>query len=275
MANRFNMLDRPSYILIEDVADPRIAAYRDIRERDLVGREGKFVAEGKTVLNVLFSNARLEAESVFLRENRIEGAQALLAKVPENVPVYVATGAVMDQIAGFHMHRGVLAIGRRVENPSVEELLDQLPDEALVVALAGIANHDNMGSIFRNSAAFGADAVVMDEGSCDPLYRKAIRVSVGAALKVPFARKGSAETMVDMLTRRGFKVLALSPHGTRSMTDVKPGKRMALLLGAEGSGLPAHLLERLTTVRIAMRDDFDSLNVAAASAIALHRLWRG
>src|SRR5690606_30652506 len=113
---RLSVLAR-DYTLIEDAADPRIAAYRDIRERDLVGREGKFVAEGKTVLNVLFSNARLAAESVFLRENRVEGAQALLAKVPEDVPVYVATGAVMDQIAGFHMHRGVLAIGRRVESP--------------------------------------------------------------------------------------------------------------------------------------------------------------
>ena len=263
------------FTLIEDAADPRIAAYRNIRERDLVGREGKFVAEGKTVLNVLFSNARLAAESVFLRENRVEGAQALLAKVPEDVPVYVATGTVMDQIAGFHMHRGVLAIGRRVESPDVDGLLDRLPDEALVVALAGIANHDNMGSILRNAAAFGVDAVVMDEGSCDPLYRKAIRVSVGAALKVPFARAGTAEAMVDALARRGFEVLALSPHGALDMADVKPGKRTALLLGAEGPGLPPHLLERLTTVRIAMRDDFDSLNVAAASAIALHRLWRG
>lgn len=266
-------MNRP-YILIEDVEDPQIAAYRDIRERDLVGRQGKFVAEGKTVLNVLFSNARLEAESVFLRENRVAGAADLLAQVPDHVPVYVAAGSVMDQIAGFHMHRGVLAIGRRIEEPTVTELLDELPEEALVVALAGIANHDNMGSIFRNAAAFGADAVVMDEGSCDPLYRKAIRVSVGAALKVPFARGGSTETMVDALMARGFEVLALSPSGAIDMAAVQPGKRMALLLGAEGPGLPTELLCRLSSVRIAMREDFDSLNVAAASAIALHRLWK-
>src|SRR5690606_6617997 len=102
----------------------------------------------------------------------------------------------------------------------------------------GIANHDNMGAIFRNAAAFGVGAVVMDEGSCDPLYRKAIRVSVGAALKVPFARAGTEEAMVDALARRSFAVLALSPHGALDMTDVKPGKRTALLLGAEGPGLP-------------------------------------
>lgn len=262
-------------IMIDDVEDPRIAAYRDIRERDLVGREGKFVAEGKTVLNVLFSNARLEAVSVFLRENRVDGAQSLLAQVPDTVPVYVAGGPVMDQIAGFHMHRGVLAIGRRIVEPSVDAMLDTLTDNALVIALAGIANHDNMGSIFRNAAAFGVDAILMDEGSCDPLYRKAIRVSVGAALKIPFAREGSPEAMVSALSSRGFDVLALSPRGTLDMADVKPGKRMALLLGAEGPGLPPALIDRLTSVRIAMRDDFDSLNVAAASAIALHRLWRG
>ena len=262
-------------IMIDDADDPRIAAYRDIRERDLVGREGKFIAEGKTVLNVLFSNARLEAVSVFLRENRVEGAQELLAQVPDTVPIYVARGAVMDQIAGFHMHRGVLAIGRRIVEPSIEAMLDTLPDNALVIALAGIANHDNMGSIFRNAAAFGVDAILMDEGSCDPLYRKAIRVSVGAALKVPFAREGTTEAMVSAIGNCGFDVLALSPRGTLDMAEVKPGKRMALLLGAEGPGLPPALIDRLTSVRISMRDDFDSLNVAAASAIALHRMWRG
>ena len=122
-------------------------------------------------------------------------------------------------------------------------------------------------------AAFGADAIIMDEGSCDPLYRKAIRVSVGAALKILFARGGTSEAMVDTLVDRGFDVLALSPHGTVDISKVKASQRTALLLGAEGPGLSPVLLERLTSVRIGMRDDFDSLNVAAASAIALHRLW--
>src|SRR5690606_36113436 len=167
--------------------------------------------EGRTVLNVLFGNSRLEPLSVFLRENRVDGLQSLLANIPASVPVYVAPGTVMDQIAGFHMHRGVLAIGRRIGAPDITTLLDGLPDKALVVALAGIANHDNMGSIFRNAAAFGADAIIMDEGSCDSLYRKAIRVSVGAALKILFARGGTSEAMVDTLVDRAFDVLALSP----------------------------------------------------------------
>lgn len=262
-------------IRIDDPGDPRLDAYRDIRERDLVGRQGRFVAEGKVVLDVLFSARRFAVESVLLRDNRIAGAAALLERVPTDVPVYTASAQVMDTIAGFHVHRGVLAIGRRgEEEESAEALLAALQTRALVVALAGISDHDNMGAIFRNAAAFGVDAVVMDETSCDPLYRKAIRVSVGAALKVPFARGGSADTLVDALQANGFEVLALSPAGERTIETVERAPRTALLLGAEGPGLPEALLARLSPVRIPMREDFDSLNVAAASAVALHRLWR-
>ncbi|WEX07959.1 RNA methyltransferase [Chelativorans sp. AA-79] len=266
-------MSRP-LIRIDDPDDPRIAAYRDIRERDLVGRQGRFVAEGKVVLNVLFSTSRFAAESVLLLENRTAGMEDLLARVPENVPVYIASSAVIDAIAGFHMHRGVLAIGLRGEAESAETLIARLPDRALVVALGGIANHDNMGAIFRNAAAFGADAVLLDSDCCDPLYRKAIRVSVGAALKIPFAKGGSASSLIGALEAGGFEVLALSPGGRREIGSIERAPRTALLLGTEGPGLSAELLQRLPSVRIAMREDFDSLNVAAATAIALHRLWR-
>lgn len=264
----------PDIIRIDDPADPRVAPYRDIRERDLVGRDGRFVAEGKVVLNVLFSAARFEAESMLVLENRLAGLD-LLPRIPADLPLYVASTAVMDGIAGFHMHRGILAIGRRRQADLVTDLLAALPDRALVVALAGIANHDNIGSIFRNAAAFGADAVLLDPTCCDPLYRKAIRVSVGAVLKVPFAVSDSLDAMVEELAANGFDILALSPRGTADIASVTPPSRTALLLGSEGPGLPDALLQRLTSVRIAMSPDFDSLNVAAASAIALHRLWRG
>jgi len=259
-------------IRIDDPADPRIAAYRDIRERDLVGRQGRFVAEGKVVLNVLFTARRFEAESVLLLENRLAGMESLLELIPEEVPVYVASAPVIDAIAGFHMHRGILAIGMRSEEETHAGLLSALPEEALVVALMGIANHDNMGAIFRNAAAFGADAVLLDGTCCDPLYRKAIRVSVGAALKVPFARQGSADELVSTLTDNGFEIVALTPAGKTEIADVARSRRMALLLGSEGEGLPRNVLERLKTVRIGMAEDFDSLNVAAASAIALHHM---
>ncbi|WP_295813770.1 RNA methyltransferase [uncultured Nitratireductor sp.] len=260
-------------IRIESADDPRIVAYRNIRERDLVGRQGRFVAEGRVVLNVLFSTSRLTAESVFLRENRFAGLGDLIARIPDSVPVYTASAEVMDQIAGFEIHRGILAIGRKSDIGG-EALLDTLPERALVVALSGISNHDNVGSIFRNAASFGAHAVLLTEDCCDPLYRKAIRVSVGATLKVPFARFGDTEALAAALQARGFSLLALSPRGEIDIAEVERTQRDALLLGSEGHGLSHDDMTRLPTARIAMAADFDSLNVAAASAIALHRLWR-
>ncbi|WP_292896921.1 TrmH family RNA methyltransferase [Nitratireductor sp.] len=258
---------------IASAEDPRIAAYRDIRERDLVGRQGRFVAEGRVVLNVLFSTGRFTAESVFLRENRVAGLGDLIDRIPEDVPIYTASAAVMDEVAGFEIHRGILAIGRKRET-SGEALLDTLPDAALVVALSGISNHDNMGSIFRNAASFGAAAVLLTNDCCDPLYRKAIRVSVGATLKIPFARFSDTATLAAALEDQGYSILALSPQGKIDIAGIKRDPRHALLLGSEGHGLSEEDMRRFPTARIAMAPDFDSLNVAAASAIALHRLWR-
>lgn len=256
---------------IDDPADPRIAAYRDIRERDLSGRHGLFVAEGKVVLNVLFSTARFEVCSALILENRLDGMAATLFAAPPDMPVYVASRAVIDAVAGFPMHRGVLAVARRPEPVDPAALLPPAAAPSLVIGLVGIANHDNAGGIFRNAAAFGADAVLLDPTCCDPLYRKAIRVSVGGALKVPFATAPSHGEMVELLKRTGHTVLALTPSASaRELTTVAPPRRVALLLGTEGEGLPADLMDTVTTVRIAMRSDFDSLNVAAASAIALH-----
>ena len=184
-------------IRIDDPADPRVAPYLSIRERDLAGRQGRFIAEGKVVLNVLFSAARFEAESVLVLENRLPGLADTLRLAPASMPVFAAPQAVMDAIAGFHIHRGILAIGRKRDADDPEALIASLPERALVVVLVGLSNHDNVGAIFRNAAAFGADAVLLDETCCDPLYRKAIRVSVGAALKVPFAIAADAGSIVD------------------------------------------------------------------------------
>ncbi|MGB3416540.1 MAG: RNA methyltransferase [Mesorhizobium sp.] len=257
-------------IHIADPNDPRIGAYLDIRERDLTGRQGRFIAEGKVVLDVLLTARRFRAESVLVLESRRAGLSGILEKAPPDLPVYVVSGETMDRIAGFHMHRGILAVGARRAPQTAEALLEELPAGALVVVLVGIANHDNIGSIFRNAAAFGADAVFMDATCCDPLYRKAIRVSVGAALKVPFASFGATATFTRELARHGYDQFALSPAGATDIRAVRRSTRIALYLGTEGEGLPKDLLEKLATVRIAMRGDFDSLNVAAASAIALH-----
>lgn len=254
--------------------DERLVPYKNVRERDLVGREGRFIAEGKVVLNVLLANNSFAIESLLVIENRLAGLEKQIRLCPGNVPIYCVPRTTMDAIAGFPMHRGILAVGRR-ENPlSVQTIIGSLPETAMVIVLCGISNHDNMGSIFRNAAAFDADCIVMDETSCDPLYRKAIRVSVGAALKVPFARQGSIGEIVKALQDADFAIFALSPSGATSINAVRPSSRTALLLGTEGEGLPPALLQELQTVKIPMSASFDSLNVATASGIALSRLSR-
>jgi tRNA G18 (ribose-2'-O)-methylase SpoU len=262
----------PPVIPIDDPLDPRIAAYRDIRERDLVGRDGQFIAEGKVVLQVLLTTARHRPLSLLLAENRVAPLAPLLARVPAEVPIYRAGQTVMDAIAGFPLHRGILAHGQREAMPTVDDLLGRLGRRALVAVLFGIANHDNMGGIFRNAAAFGVDAVMLDSDCCDPLYRKAIRVSVGAALVVPFTRLTAAEDAVELLARHRVAPVALSPRGAIALGDLDRPDRVAVLLGAEGPGLSEAVLARTRTVRIPMANGFDSLNVATTSGIVLHHL---
>lgn len=261
----------PSVIRIDDAGDPRLEAYRAVRERDLVGREGLFVAEGRVVLEKAVAAMPGAIASVLVAEHRLDGLADVLGGLPAGTPVYAAGQAAMDEVVGFPIHRGILAVGRRPDRP-VDDLLSSLPPAALVVALVGIANHDNMGGIFRNAAAFGADAVLLDETSCDPLYRKAIRVSVGAALTVPFARTGSAATLLGVLEAAGFETVALTPGGDTQLGDLEAGPRVVALFGAEGPGLPDAVLARTRGVRIAMAGGFDSLNVATTSGIVLHHL---
>ncbi|PXA83079.1 RNA methyltransferase [Caulobacter sp. D4A] len=220
-------------VRIEDADDPRIAEFRSIRERDLTGREGRFIAEGTVVLRMLAaahgSGGDFLTEKILLLENRVAGLAEILGCFPADIPVYVASAAVLDQIAGFHLHRGVLALGRRRQERTASELVATLPDKALVVAAFGISNHDNIGSIFRNAAAFGADAVLLDESCCDPLYRKALRV-------------------------------------------VPASDRMVLITGTEGEGLPVEVLARIQSARIAQAPGLDSLNAATATGIALYEI---
>lgn len=261
----------PEFIPIDDPADARTLPYRDVRERDLTGRRG-FVAEGEVVLRVLIRSGRHRAASVLIDERRRASLEPLLAGLPEEAPVFLANQAVMDTIVGFHIHRGVLAVGERAAEPDPDALLAGLDGGALVLGLFGIGNHDNIGGLFRNAAAFGSDAVLLDAECCDPLYRKAIRVSVGAALSTPFVRLAAGVDMVELLRRHGFESLALSPRGRLRLADVRRPARTALLLGAEGPGLKSSVLDRAHAVAIPMAGAFDSLNVATACGIALHHL---
>lgn len=260
----------PTFLPIDDPEDPRVAGYRDVRERDLVGRSGRFVAEGEVVLRVLLTRSRHPVESCLISQKRLAAVAPILTPLADETPVYVAAQGVIDAVTGFHIHRGVLALGRRADAPNAAPLLDSLPARALVVVLVGLTNHDNVGGVFRNAAAFGADAVLLDSATCDPLYRKAIRVSVGSSLMVPFARGGRASDLLDVLAKTGFEAVALSPAGAEALGQAERRPRTALILGTEGPGLPPEVLGRVRSVRIPMAGRFDSLNVATASGIALH-----
>ena len=267
----------PRYFPIVDPADPRLDPYRDIRERDLVGREGRFIAEGEVVLKVLARSRPASVLSCLITENRLDALKPTLDTLAQDCPVFVASRAVIERIAGFDIHRGVLALGQKPEPPDLDALLASMPECALVVIAIGIANHDNIGGIFRNAAAFGADAVLLDHGSCDPLYRKAIRVSVGGVFTVPFIRAertNAEDPFAEALVRNGFERIALSPGADENLGAYRRPDRVAFYLGAEGTGLPRSILDRCLGLSIPMADGFDSLNVATTAGIALHHLQR-
>lgn len=265
----------PTLVPIDDADDPRIAAYKSVRDRDLAREDGLFLAEGEVVLRVVVERSRFRPRSVLLAAGRESKVADVLDRLPDGVPVYVAPRGVLDAIAGFPMHRGVIAAVERGALPDGDALLAPLEGRPSVVCgLVGVVNHDNVGSIFRCMAAFGADAALLDGESCDPLYRKATRVSVGASVVVPFARARDGIAMVETLERHGYACRALSPRGARDVADLDDAPRTAWILGAEGPGLPDAVLARCTTARISMAPGFDSLNVGVAAGIALASSFR-
>lgn len=263
-------------IRIESPGDPRVEAYVSIRERDLTnGHGGRFIVEGKVTLETLLRRGRFEVESLFLCETRLAPLGDMLADVPAGVPVYVAAQGVMDAVAGFPMHRGVLACGRKGAPLAPQDVLPK-DGPATALILSELSNHDNVGACFRNAAAFGADAVLLDQASCDPLYRKAIRVSSGAALWLPFSHRGTGGGLIKAAEEAGHEVWALTPRAdAEPLPSLKVPPRVALLMGAEGPGLPTEMIARARPVRIPMTEGFDSVNVATAAAIALSHVFAG
>ena len=261
-------------VSVKDSSDPRVAAFLSIRERDLTnGHGGRFIVEGKVTLETLLTRSRFSIESLFLCETRLQPLADLLARLPADVPVYVVSQTVMDSVAGFPMHRGVLACGLKgAPHAAADALPTDGPSTALL--LSGLSNHDNVGACFRNAAAFGASAVLLDDTSCNPLYRKAIRVSSGTALWLPFAQGGTGASLIEAAEATGHEVWALTPRAdAEPLPAIGVPARVALLMGAEGPGLPRDLIARARPVRIPMTDGFDSVNVATAAGIALSYVW--
>lgn len=254
--------------------DPRIADYRNVPDPELLASHGVFVAEGRHVVRRLLTRSRFRTRSLLLTAAALDALRDLVDTVPA-LPIFVVEPSAMHEITGFHIHRGCLAIGER---PEPVRWTDLVRDARRVVVLEGVANADNVGGIFRNAAAFGADGLLFGPSCADPLYRKTIRTSMGAALRVPFAAMVDWPTDLIRLRERGFSVVALTPEGSavplHSCSPALRDQRVALLLGHEGEGLSAGALEAARLrARIPTSDAVDSLNVASAAAIALYELF--
>lgn len=269
-------------IHISSPDDPAIADFRNIRERDLVLNHHRLVLEGKVILQHLLVKQTKRAfghminlQKILILENRLAGLEPLLKIVPKATQIYVAKRDVMDAIAGFPIHRGILALADFHDDHGAFDESDDLswlttlPQNALILVLSNISNHDNVGSIFRNAAAFGADFIVLDQQSCHPFYRKSIRVSAGATLTVPFKFGVNLDLIFDALTDQDFTLYGLTPSAGLTLSDLQPARRSALVLGAEGYGLDQIYLKRLVNLKIEQTDEIDSLNVGMAGGLAL------
>lgn len=229
------------------------------------------IAEGTVVVRRLI-DSRYPIRALLGVSRRYEELAADLQR--QTAPFYIATPELMAEVVGFHLNRGVLATADRIHCAAAGELSS---GSRMVAVLEGVGDHENLGAIFRNAAALGVDAVLLGPGCADPLYRRSVRVSMGTVLRVPFAQDlGDIDALLAMLRRQGFTVVALTPGG-----DALPlseaglaGRRVAVVLGAEGPGLsPTALAAADVRVRIPMTAGVDSLNVATAGAIVFAALY--
>ena len=244
------------------------------RRRAVERRGGFFVVEGTLALEALLGS-EFPVRSVLAAARKAELVRSL---VGGRAPVVVRSDAEVEAVTGFPFHRGVLAAADRRPLPALSAVLR---GAELIVVAEGLSDHENVGALFRNAAAFGADAILLDPATADPLYRRSVRVSLGHVLRVPWTRLAAWPDGLGELRRRGFELLALTPAPPAEpidavARDIAAGRpKVALLVGAEGPGLSdAALVASGRRVRIPIAPSVDSLNVATAAAVALHRLSR-
>ena len=257
---------------LDDAGDSRLADYIGIPDPQLARARGLFVAEGRLVVRRLLAS-RFATRSVMVTPAALDGVARELEGRP-CVPVFVVPQAVMNAVAGFNIHRGCLALGERPAPVTWQDVAAPTTARVLL-ALEHVGNADNVGATFRAAAAFGAAGVLLDDGCADPLYRKAIRTSMGAALHVPFACDVPWTDALAGLQREGWAVVGLTPAaGAEPVREVLAhtrGARVVLILGHEGDGISATTAAACTHLgRIPMTAEVDSLNVAMAAGIALY-----
>lgn len=264
-------------IEILDADDGRLADFRDLttadRRPDRPGGRGLVLAEGTVVVRRLLGSPFPVRALLGVRRKLDELDQALAGV---DAPAYAVTAELMSSVIGFHLNRGVLASADRIAPRPPASLLAAA---RVVAVLEGVNDHENLGSLFRNAAALGVDAVVLGARCADPLYRRSVRVSMGHVLRVPFGVLPSWPADLDLLRRAGFRLVGLTPAAgavALPAAGLSTAGRVAFLLGAEGSGLSAEALDAADQlVAIPMSPGVDSLNVATAAAIAFYAAATG
>ena len=270
-------MDGPEVTDITDPDDDRVDDFRDLnsieRRPDLPTGKGLVIAEGVLVVQRMLGS-RFSPHAFLGTQRRLTELAADLAGV--RAPFYRATAEVMAEVIGFHLNRGVLGAARRPPELTTAEVLT---DARTIAVLEGVNDHENLGSIFRNAAGLGVDAVIFGTGCADPLYRRAVRVSMGHALLVPFARTQRWPGDLELLRDNGFRLLAMTPDPRADTLADAMGalarQKVAVLVGAEGPGLTETTMRASDVrVRIPMSRGTDSLNVATAAACAFYERVR-
>jgi tRNA G18 (ribose-2'-O)-methylase SpoU len=264
-------------ITVEDPDDPRLRDYTGLTDVELRRRrepaEGLFIAEGEKVIRRALQ-AGYAMRSMLLSAKWVDTMRDVIDEVP--APVYTVAPDLAERVTGYHVHRGALASMQRKPLPTADELLT---GARRVVVMEGVNDHTNIGAIFRSAAALGMDAVLLSPDCADPLYRRSVKVSMGAVFSVPYARLDTWPRGLDAVRDAGFRLLALTPHEkATSIDEAAPHRleRVALMLGAEGDGLTTKALTAADEwVRIPMAHGVDSLNVGAAAAVAFYAVATG
>lgn len=263
-------------IRIHTLDDPRLDAYRNLKDRTLASMDDLFIAESEHVARRLLEAKNHETVSVLAVDSR---AQAIVSLMPAGVPLYVGTKELLSGVVGYRFHSGVLAVGRRPTNPTIASLFAHEQKQSTLLICQQVLNDENLGSLIRIAAGFGAAGVILGERSCDPYWRRAIRVSMGTVFSMPVIR--SENLLDDLLALEqqwGVELIASVldhdatplPESQRSAMP-NQGCRLAILVGSESQGLDRWMIDHChRKVTIPMHLGTDSLNIAMASAVFLY-----
>lgn len=258
------------FIPINTPDDPRIAAYQNLKERELARQGGRFIAEGELVVRRLLASD-YPVISVLLAERRVDEIAPL---VPGDVPIYVGPAELVNRIVGFKFHSGVMACGVRKPRLTLDQAASSWVDRPVTLVICPeIANTDNLGSMIRISSAFGADAMILGEHCCDPFFRQSIRVSMGTIFRMPIVQSDDLLTDLRALRERWAVELIATVVSADAETLASAGRtrRTALLFGNEAQGLrPPHVAACDRRITIPMQLGTDSLNVSVAAGVILY-----